>query len=333
MSVSTATNRLIIPPSHAPFYQQLRNSSVGFRELGAKLVQNAEYCYVFRKVKQAEETARLLINLPLRQYQLIGQYYLGWCKYARGADVKSIFERVAEHAPSQYRARAMHTLAALAAKEGNTASELRWIVESMKVSPSLEGLRGMAIVKAREGFHTSSLKDLEACMPLARYADALSYYDYLNSYAVELGESGRTDEAHNITRIVLASPLASFYPEWQATADDLKPVSRSFVVTNSFAAINQSQYIPSNVVPMPVVRHSKSENIRYNWPAKVFNLQQWKKKMVKDNDKNKAPKTRREMMLRLMEIMSDEELSDYNLERILKDAERIASESKEKDKD
>jgi hypothetical protein len=229
MTVNTAANRFIVSPLHAQFYQQLIGSSVGFHELGAKLVRYAEHCYIFRKVERAEETARLLINIPLRQYQLIGQYYLGWCEYVRGFDVKSAFEHIAEYAPLQYRARAMHTLAALAARGSDSVSELRWIVESMKVSPSLEGFRGMAIMKAREGFHNSSIKDLETCMPFARYADPLSYYDYLNSYAVELSEAGRLYEARNISRIVLASPFAPAYPEWRDTAEDLKPANRSFI--------------------------------------------------------------------------------------------------------
>jgi hypothetical protein len=107
--------------------------------------------------------------------------------------------------------------------------ELGWIIESMKVSPSLEALRGMAILKAREGFHGSSIKDLESCLPFARYADPLSYYDYLNSYAVELSEAGRKDEARNVSRIVLASPLAFAYPEWQETAQELKEPNRAFI--------------------------------------------------------------------------------------------------------
>jgi hypothetical protein len=324
MTVNTAANRFIVSPLHAQFYQQLIGSSVGFHELGAKLVRYAEHCYVFRKVERAEETARLLINLPLQQYQLIGQYYLGWCEYVRGFDVKSAFEHVAEYAPLQYRARAMHTLAALAARGSDSVSELRWIVESMKASPSLEGFRGMAIIKAREGFHNSSIKDLETCMPFARYADPLSYYDYLNSYAVELSEAGRLYEARNISRIVLASPFAPAYPEWQDTAEDLKPANRSFV------AIGPSKYRKPNVLPMPVVEHGETEQINYNAPASVFSLQHWKDKMAKrkkkkDDDGGKAPETltERDIIFRIISMYTSPQTTTKQRYEIWENVQRI----------
>jgi hypothetical protein len=284
MSNDTDKSLFIGSPLHAPFYQQLISAHVGFQELGTRLVRCAEHAYVFRRVERVEETATLLINVPIRQYQLIGQYYLGWCEYVRGADVKRTFERIAEHAPLRYRARAMLALATLAARKKDSASELGWIMESMKVSPSLEGLRGMAVLKAREGFHNSSIKDLESGLPFARYADPLSHYDYLNSYAVELGEAGRMNEARNVSRIVLASPLAFAYPDWQETARDLKEADRPSV------NISPIPSLPHNVVHMPVAEYVKSERVRYNQPARVLNLQQWKTKMGKA-DGNKPPET------------------------------------------
>jgi hypothetical protein len=115
MSKQIDKSLFIVSPLHAQFYQQLLSAPVGFHELGTRLVRLAERSYIFRRVERVEETAKLLINLPIRQYQLIGQYYLAWCEYVRGADVKSTFERIAEHAPLHYRARAMHALATLAA--------------------------------------------------------------------------------------------------------------------------------------------------------------------------------------------------------------------------
>ncbi|HVG20004.1 MAG TPA: hypothetical protein VNI02_13220 [Blastocatellia bacterium] len=258
----------MVSPLHAQFYQQLITTPVGFRELGTRLVRHAEHAYTFRKVERVEEAARLLVNLPIKQYQLIGQYYLGWCEYVRGADVKNTFEHIAEHATLHYRARAMHTLATLAAREKDSASELGWITESMKASPLLEGFRGMAIMKAREGFHGSSIKDLESYLPLARYADPLSYYDYLNSFAVELGEAGRINEARNVSRVVLASPLAFAYPEWKETAQELKEPNRAFIpvpqierepvevqsIQSHHASKEARPHRPRRLIPFPPLR-------------------------------------------------------------------------------
>ena len=39
--------------------------------------------------------------------------------------------------------------------------------------------------------------------------------------------------------------------------------------------------LAKNVLHMPVGEHGKSEQISYNPPARVFNLQHWKKRMAK----------------------------------------------------
>lgn len=51
----------------------------------------------------------------------------------------------------------------------------------------------------------------------------------MNSLAVELGEAGRKGEARRIISHVLASPYAYAYPEWQETANELKPSNRAFI--------------------------------------------------------------------------------------------------------
>jgi hypothetical protein len=53
----------------------------------------------------------------------------------------------------------------------------------------IEAYRGMAIVKAKEGYHSSSLKDFERLLPLSGKCQPVIHHAYLNSYAVELGEA------------------------------------------------------------------------------------------------------------------------------------------------
>lgn len=95
----------------------------------------------------------MLSNPPLKQYQKIGQYYLAWCERKNGDSVTGILENLAETAPAKYRASAMHVLATIAARKQDTATEFYWLTESLRVYPSLESLRGIAIIKTREGFH------------------------------------------------------------------------------------------------------------------------------------------------------------------------------------
>ncbi|MFP5260468.1 MAG: hypothetical protein ACLGJB_01015 [Blastocatellia bacterium] len=92
-----------------------------------------------------------------------------------------------------------------------------------------EALRGIAIVKAKEGYRRKALNDLEQLLPLAKASHPIVLYSWLNSLATELGETGRIDEARNVIKHVLASPLIHVYPEWQETTQDLKKPDRAFI--------------------------------------------------------------------------------------------------------
>ncbi len=65
-----------------------------------------------------------------------------------------------------------------------------------------------AVINSLEGNHQDAVGMLEKLFPVAhamRSSQPSIYYDYLNSYAVELCEVGRLEEAKNISRIVIAS--------------------------------------------------------------------------------------------------------------------------------
>jgi hypothetical protein len=210
-------------------YQHILSPIVSFQELGNWLIRHAEHAQTIRQVEQVQEAGQLLINLPLKEYQAAGQYYLAWCDYRNDIDARETLEKIAGHAPMLYRARALQSLAAIEARKQDHEAELRWLIESMKVYPSAEALRGIAIVKAKEGFNRKALNDLESMLPLAKISRPIVFYSWLNSLATELGEAGRKNEARSISRVVLSSPFAPAYPEWQETANDLKEPNRSFV--------------------------------------------------------------------------------------------------------
>jgi tetratricopeptide (TPR) repeat protein len=256
MSVRTPNNFFIDVSLkfQAEFYQRLFKRVSSFKELGNELIRIAEYQQAFRRYDVVNEVAQILINLPLENYKTIGQYYLGLCEYRTGIDPIDIFEHVAETAPSKYRVLAMHSLAAIGTRKEDHDFQLFWLLESLKIAPSIQAFRGVAILKAIEGNHRAAIKDFEKYLHLSRYAEPLVYYDFLNSYAVELGEAGRKDEARNIIKHVLASPFASAYPEWQDTARDLREPNRSFVafpfVESKFVKIEPAAH-PSSIETQP----------------------------------------------------------------------------------
>src|SRR5207253_1056804 len=87
-----------------------------------------------------------------------------------------------------------------------------------------EALREIAIIRSIQGDHRQAVAELEALLPhyhtIGKYHPTL-YCDFLNSLAVELGETGRIVEAQTICTRILSSPFAPTHPHWFETRDEL----------------------------------------------------------------------------------------------------------------
>lgn len=333
MSIKAAVNRFIFSYSslESGFYQRLAASALSLRELAHELIRYAEQAQAFRQVDSVEAAGLMLSNMPLKEYRDIGHYYLAWCEYKRGSNTNNAqdtLEGLADKAPIKYRHLSLSTLAAIEARKQNTEMELFYALESLKLSPDLSGavevLRGIAVVKAKEGFHTKAIKDLENLMPMAMHAKPLVLYSCLNSLATELCEVGRKGEARNLSQHVLASPFAPAYPEWLQTAEDLRPANRSF------AGLRLATLRKGKLLSMPIPEHGDVEELER--PARVINFQQWKKKMGKD-ETPKEGLGDKELMLRIFQLVSTGERTGAELYEILNAVEKVLAEHKNKIKD
>lgn len=228
--------------------------------LARQVLQAVKTAYAFRQVSRVKELSYWLLGLPTKEYQLIGQYYLAWSgcreKHYRAEALEQVIDQT-----HTYKTQALLSRAAIEGYQGHTETELYFYTEALKtarsLSDSVEASRCIAIVKAQEGFHASALKDVESLMPLLRYTEPLVHYSLLNSYAVELGEVGRLTEARNISRIVLASPLAHAYPEWSETAEQLRERNRSFLAVNPSRSGNVLRFRPQELPSEPVTEKAK----------------------------------------------------------------------------
>jgi tetratricopeptide (TPR) repeat protein len=153
---------------------------------------------------------------------------------------KTLLEHAADSCKGTYQARALLSLGNFEAVNQNLSSEAQYYVEAFKASHDLstkvEAARGIAVIKAKEGYHESAVKNFEKFLPLATRCDAATYNFYISSLAVELGEVGRKNEARSILKHLLASPFAAAYPELQETANELKEPSHSFIAVPSIEA-------------------------------------------------------------------------------------------------
>ena len=329
MSVKVARDRFIVS-SVTGFYQYLTSNVSGFQELGEKLSRIAEIAQAFRQTERLEELGSILSNFPIKEYRLIGQYYLGWSAYRKGGNVQETFEQTVEQSKT-YKATALIDLANIDFDKGDFVSALKNCIEAMKradnLSTVLKAARSVAILKSLEGSHNHALKDLERIYPLIKYASPIVHYQYLNSYAVELGEAGRIEEASNICKVVLASPYAFAYPEWRETDKDI--ALRGYKSRSSVSVI---QSFPRNVFYLPQPQPSTGTPSK-SGPARLFNLNKWKEdKMVKEpngdetEDKDVDKMSEQDMVLKLIEMLTTGKGDEKKIRQLLKTAFKIFSE-------
>ena len=323
MSVRVASSRFIVS-SFAGFYQQLL-SGASLQQLGERLVKEAEAAQAFRDIGKLQELALLLSRFPIRNYQTVGHYYLGWSGYRRGEDTDCIFEQIIERS-SIYRGKSYLSLAALATKRQDHDTAIKYYQEAMRWDNSLSVVvtahRTIAVLKSMNGSHSLALKDLEHIAPLASLAPPKVYYDFLNSFAVELGEAGRIQEAQNVCRITLASPYAIAYPEWRETEQDL--ALRGY---KSRSSVRVKQ-IPGNVLYMPEPVASDTLALSESGPASVRSLQKWKEqKMVKEpkDDENIEEMDIKDLFLKLVQVSTQDSITRKELFEIVKHAIKVTS--------
>jgi tetratricopeptide (TPR) repeat protein len=306
-------------------YQALLHGIENYQQLGHRLIRLAEQAHAFRQFDQLKEMALMLSNLPIKNYQAIGHYFLAVATHrvANGDTdtARRLFELAVDSAPDAYKAKATLALGSLSLRRKDFDAALYYYQETIKAgklsATSLHAIKAISVIKAIEGSHVQAVKDLESILPVMKYAPAHIYFDLLNSYAVELGEVGRKHEARNIMRVVLASPFARVYPEWRETAEDLKLSRRSFM------AVATSQY---NVLAMPEREPSKQGAVETK-PAQVLDLAKWKKKMVKEKnnepDENIDAMDRKDLLVKLLELTTKDDVDEEKLRKIVKHAVEI----------
>src|ERR1044072_6544470 len=207
MSKRTA-NDLFIVSSMSRFYQQLLSGVVSYEALGNRIVKQIKAAHAFRQVEQVKELSRVLINIPIREYQLIAQYYLVWCKCRESGFQSEALERIAEQSQT-YKSQALSSRAAFEVFTGEMEKALWFYMEALKtartISDHISARVAIAMVRSFEGFEASALKDMQSVIPLIRSAEPGLFFNFHNSHAVELSEAGRLYEARNISRLVIAS--------------------------------------------------------------------------------------------------------------------------------
>jgi tetratricopeptide (TPR) repeat protein len=346
-----------------------RNEQV-LRDLGGELVVLAEQAHAFRRMDLLGEVSRILVGLPLpERYEAVGRYYQALCakRFGHGdiEQAERLLERVGENASPDYRIKAVISLGANCLHRGDIRSALSLYCEASHYA-SMTGLfdpyatiqtqKMVAVLTSMEGNHRDALAILENLFPLAHSVRRLQphiYYDHLNSLAVELCAMGRVEEARNASEIVLASPFAAAYPEWRDTREEIKLKerrrSRSTVAFDRRVADAGSG---SDTVGAGRLMHFPSpardsdlalDESETGEPARVLDMREWKEKMptlsgVKSSKGHQGPAKpgqpvkldTREMLLRIIDLLGDDRVTDDQLRRALMILEEESEPTKNK---
>ena len=206
-------------------YQRLLSGAASYRELAGRILQQIKTAHAFRQVELVRELARLLVNIPIKEFQLIAQYYFVWCKCRELEYHPEILERVAEQSQT-YKAQALISRATLEAYQGKVEPALYFYTEALRTNPSIsdfiQASVGIAIMKSMEGFSALAVEDLERLIPVLHHAEPLTHFITINSYAVELNKTDRLIEAQAVSVRAMSSPLARFYPESRETLLEIR---------------------------------------------------------------------------------------------------------------
>jgi tetratricopeptide (TPR) repeat protein len=268
MSKPTAASRFILPLSETKsveLYQGLLRGISSYQQLGNRLIHLAEQAHAFRQFDRVREYGQILSHIPIKHHQAIGHYFLAVAANSKGNgdqdEAKRLFELAVDTATDTYKVKSIMSLGALSFHRKDFDSALYYYQETVRAgklsATSLHAIKAISVIKAIEGSHAQAVKDLESILPAIRYTPAHIHCDILNSYAVELGDMGRKDEARNIMRVVLASPFAFAYPEWRETAEQVQRTNRSFVAVNPSQSGNVLRFWPQDLPSEPVTEKAK----------------------------------------------------------------------------
>ena len=233
MSKATDSSLFILSPlaSYAAgFYQQLLRSTGTYEQFCNRLILLGEHAHSLRQFDKVNEIGLVLSNTPIKRYQAIGYYFLAVAANSVGngdqEKAQKLFELAVDTAPDTYKVKSILSLGAVAGNKGDIDSAFHFYQGAVKSGglglSGLQAMRGIAVLKAAEGYHESAIVDLEKILPIFRYTPPNVYLDCLNSYAVELSEVRRSQEAERVSSLVVASPLAHRYRQWQETWSEIR---------------------------------------------------------------------------------------------------------------
>jgi tetratricopeptide (TPR) repeat protein len=222
-----------------------------------QLIQAAERCYCLKDTKGQYEFGSILKNFP-PPFNLIGDYYQAFPLYKQGEKDAAIekLTTVREQGNPYYQAKSLLTFGAIHQVEGNIDEAMKVRLAASKseiLSITLDAAIGIAALFGGQGKHDKAVEYLESVLPHAsKLGDVPLQFDLRNSYATELAEIGKTEDAQKVIEPVIYSPYTRYYPNWPETAREIQEKSsrKTMMILNR-----------SNVIDFPIKEAQEPEAI------------------------------------------------------------------------
>ncbi len=231
------TDALSRPTQHQQaIYALLARTRYGRQEIEGlyrSLADIAAQAHALIDIGALDLVSQIMLALPFPpQRKNLARYYQAFCLNKKGefeAARETADQLLEEGLNPRLRSQVLLLKAASYFRSSEIDQSLRFYVEAghfaRDCDPSalITSQRMAAIIKSMHGDHDAAAADLEVLMPLACQIashDPEAYAATLNSYAVELAELGRVEQALNVVSRVAAFP--SLVPEITETIAELK---------------------------------------------------------------------------------------------------------------
>jgi len=214
------------------------SSEQELRRIGLQLTRLASSARSAGRMDVVRGVSEAITILPLPdEIKTAGLYYQAVVENHSGnvEQARLALAQIASGPQNSFRCHAILGLGKTFFDAGDHLTATTLYVEAAKASKGIDLLANtlalimIAVVRSMDGDHRNALHDLDRLWPMVRLASqdhpALRY-DYLNSRAVELAETGRIQEAKHAIEIALRSPFSDRYPNWRATRDEIADKER-----------------------------------------------------------------------------------------------------------
>ena len=250
--MATSNNRFI---SVSPIVQRLiltSGAACSAQVLSSRLCAAAECLSLSHDYVSLSQVADVLSTVPHVEAQAASLFYRAIIERSKGREESAarLLEGIlSAKAATRYQARAIQALGAVHRFTGDKREAARLYNQAIErssgdLSNLVNGLLARSELASAEGDHERAVADLRAVRPAVELlAQVHPVYApiFANEVAFELAQLGKVEEARRFAAYAVASPLASRFPAWAETAQEIEQQAEAKAALNVRPPVKQAR--------------------------------------------------------------------------------------------